>query len=85
MALLHGGYWRRRYGLDLMEPLAADLAQRKTEAESVGSAVREAAGTDALEESRFRVRFHCVDWEGAPAGAGRPAAIPRATSSSPTR
>lgn len=26
--LLHGGYWRHRYGLDLMEPLAAHLAHR---------------------------------------------------------
>jgi pimeloyl-ACP methyl ester carboxylesterase len=28
VVLLHGGNWRRRYGLDLMEPLAADLAAR---------------------------------------------------------
>jgi acetyl esterase/lipase len=26
--LLHGGFWRARYGLDLMEPLAADLVAR---------------------------------------------------------
>lgn len=26
--LLHGGYWRPRYGLDLMHPLAADLRRR---------------------------------------------------------
>ncbi len=26
--LIHGGYWRARYGLDLMEPLAVDLAAR---------------------------------------------------------
>lgn len=24
--LIHGGYWRHRYGLDLMHPMAADLA-----------------------------------------------------------
>jgi acetyl esterase/lipase len=28
VVLLHGGYWRRRYGLDLMQPLAADLSAR---------------------------------------------------------
>src|SRR5438477_9716037 len=28
VVLLHGGYWRHRYGLDLMEPLAADLSAR---------------------------------------------------------
>jgi acetyl esterase/lipase len=28
VVLLHGGYWRQRYGLDLMEPLAADLNAR---------------------------------------------------------
>jgi acetyl esterase/lipase len=26
--LLHGGYWRHRYGLDLMDPLAGHLADR---------------------------------------------------------
>jgi acetyl esterase/lipase len=26
--LIHGGFWRDRYGLDLMEPLAADLVAR---------------------------------------------------------
>jgi acetyl esterase/lipase len=26
--LLHGGFWRRRYGRDLMSPLAADLTRR---------------------------------------------------------
>ena len=28
VVLLHGGYWRHRYRLDLMEPLAADLSAR---------------------------------------------------------
>ena len=28
VVLLHGGYWRQRYRLDLMEPLAADLNAR---------------------------------------------------------
>jgi acetyl esterase/lipase len=28
VVLLHGGYWRSRYGLDLMHPLAADLSAR---------------------------------------------------------
>jgi len=29
VVLLHGGYWRQRYGLDLMEPLASHLAGRR--------------------------------------------------------
>src|SRR2546423_5996576 len=28
VVLLHGGYWRERYRLDLMEPLPADLSAR---------------------------------------------------------
>jgi acetyl esterase/lipase len=28
VVLIHGGFWRNRYGLDLMVPLAADLASR---------------------------------------------------------
>jgi acetyl esterase/lipase len=28
VVLIHGGFWRNRYALDLMDPLAADLAQR---------------------------------------------------------
>jgi len=28
VALIHGGFWRATYGLDLMEPLAADLVGR---------------------------------------------------------
>ena len=28
VVLVHGGYWRQRYGLDLMHPLAADLSGR---------------------------------------------------------
>jgi acetyl esterase/lipase len=28
VVLLHGGFWRARYGLDLMRPMAADLVQR---------------------------------------------------------
>jgi acetyl esterase/lipase len=28
VVLIHGGFWRNRYGLDLMDPLAADLAAR---------------------------------------------------------
>lgn len=28
VVLIHGGFWRNRYGLDLMAPLAADLANR---------------------------------------------------------
>src|SRR5580700_2747410 len=28
VVLVHGGYWRSRWRLDLMEPLAADLARR---------------------------------------------------------
>ena len=28
VVLIHGGFWRNPYGLDLMEPLAADLADR---------------------------------------------------------
>jgi acetyl esterase/lipase len=28
IVLLHGGFWRARYGLDLMRPMAADLAAR---------------------------------------------------------
>ncbi|MEQ1698548.1 MAG: alpha/beta hydrolase [Ilumatobacteraceae bacterium] len=28
VVLLHGGYWRAQYGLELMEPLATDLAAR---------------------------------------------------------
>ena len=26
--LIHGGFWKDQYGLDLMEPLAEDLAAR---------------------------------------------------------
>lgn len=33
--LLHGGYWRHRYGLDLMDPLAAHLASRGWQAWNV--------------------------------------------------
>lgn len=28
MVLIHGGYWRHKYGLDLMHPMAADLQAR---------------------------------------------------------
>jgi acetyl esterase/lipase len=28
VVLVHGGFWRKTYGLDLMDPLAADLAAR---------------------------------------------------------
>ena len=28
VVLVHGGFWRARYGLDLMDPLAADLVDR---------------------------------------------------------
>jgi acetyl esterase/lipase len=28
VVLLHGGFWLSRWNLDLMDPLAADLAQR---------------------------------------------------------
>lgn len=28
VALMHGGYWRARHGLDLMDPLAGDLEER---------------------------------------------------------
>ena len=28
VVLIHGGYWRARYGLELMRDLAADLAER---------------------------------------------------------
>ena len=28
VVLIHGGFWRAAYGLDLMEPLAADLVGR---------------------------------------------------------
>jgi acetyl esterase/lipase len=28
VALIHGGYWRARHGLDLMDPIAADLQER---------------------------------------------------------
>jgi acetyl esterase/lipase len=28
VVLVHGGFWRKSYGLDLMDPLAADLAAR---------------------------------------------------------
>ena len=28
VVLIHGGFWRAAYGLDLMEPLAADLVRR---------------------------------------------------------
>jgi acetyl esterase/lipase len=30
VVLVHGGFWRRIYGLDLMDPLAADLVRRDT-------------------------------------------------------
>jgi acetyl esterase/lipase len=35
VVLLHGGFWRDRYGCDLMEPLARDLASRGTAAWNV--------------------------------------------------
>jgi acetyl esterase/lipase len=28
VVLVHGGFWRKIYGLDLMDPLAADLVAR---------------------------------------------------------
>jgi acetyl esterase/lipase len=35
VAVIHGGFWRARYGRDLMEPLCRDLAARGYEARNV--------------------------------------------------
>src|SRR5262245_1255369 len=81
VVLIHGGFWRSQYGLDLMRPLAADLAARGVAAWNLeyrrvghpgggwpGTVQDVAAGIDALAGADRRLRLDRVALVGHSAG-----------------